>query len=263
MSMPQVVIVMLESDGRYWIDGAQLRAAADATAAGARRAALVSVANMAQKSRRSVRAVITEPDGRVWRLFLGADGQLAQPVQPTSGTLDDLDALQVPGHYRSAVDEIVTAIEDGRADHARHQTRRLVQAASAEYGAGHPYALRAMELHAHASYAADSPEAACDLYLQAARGWHRRGSVQYWSAAQRAYAVWHRAAFDPTLAAWQGEELMSVLRLGGAQTAATSRAVLAHTNDVRRKQLSADVSASGPSCEHHCNANNTSDEHGP
>ncbi|MCW8383962.1 hypothetical protein [Streptomyces justiciae] len=229
----QVVTVALATDGRSWVNGSELRSAADGTLPGARAVAFEEVTRIARQRRHPVRVEATDPDGTVWHFVVTEDGGVHDPDKARQLRVDP-DAVEVPAEARSVVDEVVTAIEGGREHVAMKMARRLEEDLVARHGAGHPYALRALELRAHAVFACGMPSIGCELYTTAARGWHEVGSEAYWGAAQRAYALWHRIGDEPPAGTvWLGQQLVEVLELGGPRTSDTVRAILSRIDTLR------------------------------
>lgn len=229
----QVVTVALAADGRSWVDGSELRSAPDGTLPGARAAAFAEVARIARQRRSPIRVEATDPDGTVWRFLVTEDGDVHDPDKASELKVDP-DAAEIPPEYRAAVSEVVEAIEGGREHVAVKAARRLEEDAIARHGTGHPYALRALELRAHAVYVCGMPSIASELYAEAARGWHTLGSTAYWEAAQRAYALWHRIGDEPPAGTvWLGQQLVEVLELGGRRTRESVRALLRRIDELR------------------------------
>ncbi|MFI5752430.1 hypothetical protein ACIBBE_42790 [Streptomyces sp. NPDC051644] len=227
-----MVTIALATDGRSWVDGTEIKAAPDGTVDGARATALDHVARIARQRRRPVRVEATDPTGDVWRFVVDESGHVHDPDK-VQELRDDPDAHQVPPEARAAVAEIVAAVVSGRGHVAMTLARQLEDKATAEHGAGHPHALRAAELRAHAAQACGVPGIACEVYIDAARGWHQLGSDEYWPAVQRAFALWHRVQNEPAGTAWLGQQLVDVLELGGSRAAATIGAVLRRIDELR------------------------------
>ncbi|MFJ2819117.1 hypothetical protein [Streptomyces sp. NPDC087294] len=212
----ETVVVALAADGRGWIDGTELRAS-EPTLDGARGAAYAEVARIARQRRSPIRVQATDPDGTMWRFVVDEGGGVHEPHRASQLTVDP-DAAEVPAEYRAAA-AVVVAVIGAAGDHlAVQQARRLEEEILARYGAGHPYALRALELRAHAVYECGLPSIACELYIEAADGWRHLGSTAYWGAAQRAYAMWCRIGDEPSAGmTWLGEKLVGIMELGGTQ----------------------------------------------
>ncbi|MGW2865598.1 hypothetical protein [Streptomyces sp. NPDC001205] len=131
----------------------------------------------------------------------------------TRQLMADPDALNAPAAYRQRIEAIVAAIDGDQEHIAMNLARRLEESAAAEHGSAHPFVWRVRELRAHATYVCGLPGAACELYLEVARGWHHMDSPAYWGAAQRAYALWHATNDERGRMVWLGEQLVDVLRL--------------------------------------------------
>ncbi|MEU6460098.1 hypothetical protein [Streptomyces sp. NPDC047065] len=233
--MTQVVTIALAADGRSWVDGTELKTASDGTLASARAIALEEVRRLAQKRRRPVRVDATDPDGARWLFLVDADGQVHEP-EAAPLLPDDPDAYEVPAEHREAVAEVIAAIAggQGREHVAIKAARQMEEDLAARHGQGHPYVLRALELRAHAVYACGMPSIGCELYLDAAEGWRLLGSPAQRDALQRAYALWHRIADEPSAGTvWLGQRLVDALRQGGPQAQPAIRAVLAQIDRLR------------------------------
>ncbi|GAA0617417.1 hypothetical protein GCM10010394_54510 [Streptomyces crystallinus] len=200
-----VVTIALAADGRGWLDGVEL--AGD----NARAAALAAVRRIATDRRRPVRVQATEPDGSVWHFMVGPDGIL--DAEQEHQALTDPDAHAVPPAYRAAVEAVVAAADGDQEHIAMLLAARLELRVMAEHGAGHPYVWRARELRAHLTYVYGKPGAACELYVEVARGWAECASDEYWAAAQRAHALWHATADERWRLVWLGNQLADLLRL--------------------------------------------------
>ncbi|MFF2902733.1 hypothetical protein [Streptomyces sp. NPDC057966] len=214
------------------MDGAEIKAAPDGTVDGARATALDHVASIARRRRCPVRVEATDPTGAVWRFVVDEGGHVHDPDQAQELRVDP-DAHQVPPSIREVVTEIKAAVIDGCEIDAMALAQQLEDTATAEHGKGHPYALRAAELRAHAAQAGAMPGIACEIYIEVARGWHRLRSDEFWAAAQRAYAVWHQVQNEPTSTVWLGQHLVDVLELGGSRAAPTIRATLRRVDELR------------------------------
>ncbi|WP_327359790.1 hypothetical protein [Streptomyces sp. NBC_01304] len=228
----QNLAVALAHDGRSWVDGVEVRAHTDGTLSGARAAALNHVARIARQRRRPVRVNATEPDGHVWHFVVGPDGEVVEP-HAAHQLPDDPDARRVPPELAVRVATVNEAISSDR----HHIALKLAQDLDAEladqHGLDHPHALRARELRAHAAYRAGLVGEACELYLDAARGWHQLASDAYWDAVQRAYALWHQVQEDSTRIVWLGDRLVEILELGDARADATAAAARQRIDQLR------------------------------
>ncbi|MFD8386182.1 hypothetical protein ACFV2X_48080 [Streptomyces sp. NPDC059679] len=226
-----MMAITLAADGRGWVDGVLVATEPDSTLAETRAAALRQCAQVAQDKRRSVWVEATDPDGRAWALAVHPSGQV-QDAAEAAELVADPDGEVTPKAYREQVAAAVEAVERGQEHVGMRLARSLETELVARYGAGHPYVWRAVELRAHAAFECSMPAAACELYLEAARGWAALDSDAYWGAAQRAYACWHRVT-EQDRAVWLGEELEAALRLGGERARGAVRRVLRRVDEMQ------------------------------
>jgi hypothetical protein len=142
---------------------------------------------------------------------------------------DDAEALRVPEVYRPRAKKIIAALSEGRSGTAARLAWELYNQTMIDHGEGHPYALRARELQAHAMLESGDPVGAAVTYIAVALVW---GGTAYWGAAERAYACWQRIEESaPSLDV--GEQLVRALRLGGGGTAPLMRCALARLEGLR------------------------------
>ncbi|MFE0107110.1 hypothetical protein [Streptomyces sp. NPDC059009] len=235
MSTPLVTIA-LASDGRSWVDGTEVQA----TEGGldqARAAAMGHVAQIARQRRGPVRVEATDPDGAVWRVVVDPERGILEPGEARE-LPDDPDANAVAAAYAQGVAAVNQALADGLELVATRRACELEAEAIAQHGSDHPYVWRTRELRAHTAYRVGMAGMACELYLEAARGWRELGSDAYWGAIQRAYAMWHHTQDEEGRTVWLGEQLVDELRLGasragGGKSAGTLRAVLRRIDELR------------------------------
>ncbi|PAU50898.1 hypothetical protein CK936_00105 [Streptomyces albireticuli] len=225
-----MIKVLLAADGRGWVDGIEVPSE-DSTLAGTRAAALRQIARAAAEQRRSLRVEATDPDGAVWLLVVHPSGRV-QDATEVRELVADPDGETTPAEYRERVVAVVRAVEAGTEHAAMRLARFLETGIAGAYGAGHPYVWRALELRAHTNLVCGLPGSACELYLEAARGWAGIGSAAYWGAAQRAYACWHRVR-EAERSVWLGGQLAEVLRLGGDRAHPALRGVMGRMDDLQ------------------------------
>ncbi|MDI3390144.1 hypothetical protein QIS99_28720 [Streptomyces sp. B-S-A8] len=219
------VKVALAHDGRSWVDGVEVRAA-DGTLDGARAAALKHVARLARQRRGPVLVRAEDPDGQVWELAVGIDGEVVE-ASDAHLLADDPDAQQVPAELEVRVATVSEALAADRGYIALKLAEDLDADLGQQHGLEHPHALRAKELHGHVHATAREGRAveACALYLEAARGWSRLNSPSYEGALQRALALWGELADDPARIVWLGEQLVDLLVLDGSRAQPTAAAI--------------------------------------
>ncbi|MEU8623057.1 hypothetical protein [Streptomyces sp. NPDC048623] len=229
----QHVVVALAADGRGWVDGVEVRGGTDTESA--RAAVLAHVGRIARKRRRPVPVSATDPDGHRWTFVVTTEGEALEPHE-ARGLTSDPDAQDVPAAYAEQAAGIRAALDAGREYTGLRLAAELEQQIAKEHGDDHPFRLRALELRAHAATVAGLPGTGAELYLEAARGWDTLASPAYWGAAQRAYALWHRASEQAPRMIWLGEQLRDVLVLGGERTAEARAVVLRRIDELRLEE---------------------------
>ncbi|UNZ22319.1 hypothetical protein [Streptomyces sp. 891-h] len=218
----------LGPDGRGWVDGQEIE---HNTLEDARVAALRRVAARARDTQRPVHVRASDPAGET-ALLVHPDGRI-QEGEAAEELAADPDATAVPASLLPRTRAIAAALEGGRELEGSRMAHELEAEVSTEYGSRHPYTWRCRELTAHATLAAGLPGGAAELYMDAARGWLDLGrNTAYASAAQRAYACWHRVE-DTAQTVWLGELLAELLRDSGGDHQETVRAVLRRVDEVQ------------------------------
>ncbi|MDJ0345877.1 hypothetical protein QMK19_35175 [Streptomyces sp. H10-C2] len=219
------MVITLAQDGHAWVDGVEVPLDTGATVDHARAAALGVVADIAHQEQRVIPVEAVDPDAAVWRLQVHPDGRVEDSTAAARQLTADPMGRVVPQAYRDQVRETSAASDRGRGVAPAQQ---LLAQVVAEHGEDHPYALQAQELQAHAELLSGDPAAATATYTAAAIGWAQLGSHGYWGAAQSAYCTWHHVD-DVAGAVWAGEQIVAMLRLGGADAGALAalRIVLA------------------------------------
>ncbi|WP_413102883.1 hypothetical protein [Streptomyces sp. Inha503] len=279
----------VHDDGRVLSSGPLISTSGHST----RAAAVHTVADVAARLGRPVRARATEPDGTVWHLTISPDGEVgeipgdgpraavprkrhakraakAAATDPAAAASESSGAgsraRMGPGARTDSLSQVVESLsqvtdhlEAGRVDQATSLVAQLDEQAASALGVSHPDALRIREVRARVTALAGDPVGGVRLYRDVAERWYYQGDGEQAEAvAGRAEALW-RQITDPEQALSAGDAVIRMRNQipGSAGDALT--AAVAH----QARLMEAHTARSAPNTPHAPHAPSAHDANGP